>query len=96
MVTQRHHLGADREADFDRTACDLVSDLLDGEETRRAEAVGTGDGGGVGEASGKSGDTCLVGGETVVDVATADVFDKGGVDVRAREGVLWGVSSKWV
>lgn len=70
--------------------------MLDGEETRGTEAVGTGDGGGIGEASGKSGNTCLVGGETVVDVATADVFDKGGVDVGAREGVLWRVSLKWV
>lgn len=94
MGTQGHQLNADCETNFDRPACDLVRDLLNGKEARGAETVGTGDGGRVGEAGGESGGTCLVGGKTVVDVAAADIFDEGWFDVGAGECVLGRINLK--
>lgn len=94
MGTQGHQLNADCETNFDRPACDLVRDLLNGKEARGAETVGTGDGGRVREAGGESGGTCLVGGKTVVDVAAADIFDEGWFDVGAGECVLGRINLK--
>lgn len=66
----RHGLGTHGKTNVDAAHVDLVGNVLDGLEARRAEAVDGGGGGGVGEAGGERGRTDVVGGTGVVDLYT--------------------------
>lgn len=75
-----HAFGAYGNTDIDGAGEDLVGDVLDGEETGGAEAVGYGGGGGHWETGGQDGGAGDVGGALGETVADADILDKTGVD----------------
>lgn len=71
VAAGRHVLGAYRDTDFDGTGLDLCSDVLDGLEAGRAEAVDAASSSGGGEAGGKAGCADVVCGLGVGDLFMA-------------------------
>lgn len=80
ITAHGHALGAEGDSNVNATIGDLVGNVLDGLEARRAESVDAAGGGSVGESSSQHGGSDLVRGSCIGDISEADILDQGRVD----------------